>query len=222
MTGHLAIASSCDLSVARLSSALGIPVIEGEVSQRAGTVVLVRIDQFDQYRPLMGAGSLAIVDRAAEAVMVRLGETETWLLATPQGASDGPADPDDFDRDAEAFARIEAPEYTLDADRANRTASRIAQATGFAVVARKPAFRDVFARPYVLDWYDAAATDWHVSEIALRARNLWEFGVLPRDAKALDAAGEPLAAIAAALGVARSRAKWAIELPDDHSMAGYL
>jgi len=222
MTGHLAITSSRDLSVARLSSALGIPVIEGEVSQRAGTVVRVRIDQFDQYRSLMGAGSLAIVDRAAEAVMVRLGETETWLLATPDGASEAPAGPDDFEREAEEFARIEPPEYALDADRANRTASRIAQATGFAVVARKPAFRADFARPYVLDWYDAAATDWHVAEIALRARNLWEFGVLPRDAKGLAAAGESLTAIASALGIPRSRAKWAIELPEDHSMAGYL
>ena len=105
---------------------------------------------------------------------------------------------------------------------ANRVASRVAQAEGFAVVARKPAFRDDFARPIVHEWYDPEATDWHVGEIAARARNLWEYGVLPRDAKALRDAGDDIPAIATALGVSRVRAKWAVELPDAHSMVAYL
>lgn len=209
--------ASQPLSVARLSSALGIPVIEGEVAHRAGTVVQVRIDQLDEYRPLMTEGSLAVVDRAAQAVMVRLGPTETWLFAGGYAAP-VPEEPDTGDD----LAMLAGPEYALDNDRANRVASRIAQEPGFAVIARKPAFRDEFARPLVLDWYDAEADDWHVREIAGRARNLWEFGVLPRDAKAMDACGDPLPTIAAALGVSKSRAKWAIELPEAHSMIDYL
>lgn len=222
MSGTLAPLPGRAVSVARLSCALGIPVIEGSVANRAGTVVEVRIDQLDEYRSLMGDGSLAIVDHAAEAVMVRLGATETWLLAgAPAANAAEPPRGDDFEA-GDGLALLDAPEYTLDADRANRVAARIAQAEGFAVVARKPAFRDEFSRPFVLDWYDACATEWHVREIAGRARNLWEFGVLPRDAKAMDAAGEDLPAIATALGVSRSRAKWAVELPDAHAMTAYL
>lgn len=207
------------LSVTRLSSALGIPVIEGEVAHRSGTVVRINVDQFAQYKPLMVAGSLAIVDATAEAVMIRLGATETWLMAS----ADTPCHaPDVADHDEDALEWLEAPEYALDAVRANRVASRIAQASGFAVVARKPAFREDFARPFVHDGYGPDASDWHVGEIATRARNLWEFGVLPRDAKALRAAGKSVAAIATTLGVSRDRAKWAVALPDAHAMIEYL
>lgn len=219
MSREVANVSRRELSVSRLSSALGVPVIEGEVAHRSGTVVQIRIDQFAQYKPLMVEGSLAIVDTAAEAVMIRLGATETWLMATADAAR-GEAFVVESDNDEPEL--LETPGYALDTDRANRVASRIAQASGFAVVARKPNFRDDFARPIVHDWYDAEATDWHVGEIAVRARNLWEYGVLPRDAKAMRAAGESLPAIATALGVSKDRAKWAVDLPDEHSMTEYL
>jgi len=220
MNRDVAHVSRRELSVSRLSSALGVPVIEGEVAHRSGTVVQIRIDQFAQYKPLMVEGSLAIVDSAAEAVMIRLGATETWLMATAAGAAPNDAFMDEGDTDEPAL--LDSPGYVLDSDRANRVASRIAQASGFAVVAKKPQFRDDFARPFVHDWYDAEASDWHVGEIAARARNLWEFGVLPRDAKAMRAGGESFASIATALGVSKDRAKWAVELPDEHSMTEYL
>jgi hypothetical protein len=209
------LATACRaLSVAQLSSALGdVPVIEGAVTHCAGTVVHVSVEQLATYRPLMVAGSLAIVDAVEQLALIRLGPTETWLMV----AADAPPSPA-----GDAAELVIDDHYVIDWDRAARVAARIAQTTGFAVVARKPGMREDFARPIVEDWYAPDATEWHVAEIAARARNLWEFGVLPRDAKAMDAAGVPLAAIATALGVSKNRAKWAIELPEEHSIVAQL
>lgn len=205
-----------ELSTDRLSGALGIPVIDGEVTHHSGTIIQVRIDQFAKYKSLMTEGSLAIVDRQAEAVMIRLGETETWLFASAD-YSTAEARPSDS-----SLGLLEYTDIVIDSVRANRVASRVAQSSGFAAVARKPHFREDFARPIVLEWYDEEASEWHVGEIATRARNLWEYGVLPRDAKAMRAEGKDLASIATALGVPKNRAKWAMELPNEHSMIKYL
>lgn len=214
--------AACPL--ARLSAALGVPVIDGAMSMRAGTCVEVTPAQLDAYRDLMTPGSLAVVDRDAGTLAVRLGCTETWLLASvppePGAAADragnGPAALDVH------MPSLDWAACELDAGRANRAAARIAQTDGFATVARKPRFRDDFAAPLVRKWYADDATDWHVAEVAARARNLWEYGVLPRDAKAMRDDGHDLSAIATALGVGRARAKWAIELPDALAMTAYL
>jgi len=192
-----------------------------------------------QVEKSQGDGSMVYTGFGA---YVRLGESNTWLsvgIKSPSSKSKSLLDFEDDEQrrdsegedddasdhdDDEIYFRddnfLDSPDfYDKNNDVVSDIAAQVAVANGFGTVALRPEPRRLFALKIVksrVDDFverDPFISERHIAHVvADRARDYWEFYVIPMRAKPLHEEGKSPAQIAKTLGITKNRAERAIEL----------
>jgi len=177
---------------------------------------------------------------AGFSAYVRLGESNTWLsigIKPPSSKSKSLLDFEDHEQhrdsetgddgisdDDEIYFRddefLDSPDfYDKNKDVLADVTAQVAVANGFGAVALRPEPRRLFALKIVksrMDDFverDPFISERHIAHVvADRARDYWEFYVIPMRAKPLHETGKSSAQIAKILGITKNRAERAIEL----------
>lgn len=192
---------------------LGIPIIKGDVTGHGCCFIKVEEFDFSTFKNIITIGSICVIntDEASEEesaqanlqsfkVYVRLGYTSTWLYYGIQA----PEPEDD-----EEFLFEEDDENDLDKEQLVDLSLQIAQTSGFGILKNKSQ-RLEFTQSQLPTMYSDEVSEYSAREIASRAENYFELGVLPLRAKSLQDKGKSVAEIAKALGISKPRAERAI------------
>lgn len=195
-------------------SSLGVIVINGRVS--GGGCCFVNIDtiEFQIFSNLFSSGTLCVIDECipniAEKgedeygslnIYIRLGESNTWLYFNLENN----------DEDNDIVEEEYEGDVGLGKEKLVELGVFIAKQSGFGYLKNKTQRLD-FAKSCISRLDLGGISDWDIRELAERAENYYELGVLPLLVKSLVAEGETITDIANKLGITKGKASKAMAI----------
>ena len=222
--------------IAQFEVELAIPWVRGKFCGAGATIIYLDIPDFSPHTKLYDPNSFGVLEVHTEKstddgsiiyagfdAYVRLGESNTWLCIgiKPPDPLDGKSLLDFDDEDDEIYAESgellpETPRPSQ--DDINRAAIVAANMDGFGAVWRSREMRADFVRPIISERLLDFDDEWSVDAVSRQAVTFWEFGVVPRRAKALKSEGEKISAIAKKLGITTQRAERAVSIEMKHTV----